>query len=115
MLNWPGGLSPSLLMGLKPAPYTANLGLGPQFMTPQCYSRPFIDPGSQPFLFSFAQDESKDFVSSSRRKQYGSSEYLLQADTSGRRIATKVELQDPESNSPAPPGLQGEEQVCEGR
>ncbi|NWW63790.1 LUZP1 protein, partial [Ifrita kowaldi] len=55
-------------------------------------------------------DESKDFVSSSRRKQYGSSEYLLQADTSGRRIATKVELQDPESNSPAPPGLQGEEQ-----
>ncbi|XP_041878470.1 leucine zipper protein 1 isoform X1 [Corvus kubaryi] len=55
-------------------------------------------------------DESKDFVSSSRRKQYGSSEYLLQADTSGRRIATKVELQDPESNFPAPPGLQGEEQ-----
>ncbi|NWW26576.1 LUZP1 protein, partial [Falcunculus frontatus] len=55
-------------------------------------------------------DESKDFVSSSRRKQYGSSEYLLQADTPGKRIATKVELQDPESNSPAPPGLQGEEQ-----
>ncbi|NXM37701.1 LUZP1 protein, partial [Gymnorhina tibicen] len=55
-------------------------------------------------------DESKDFVSSSRRKQYGSSEYLLQADTLGKRIATKVELQDPESNSPAPPGLQGEEQ-----
>ncbi|NWV23158.1 LUZP1 protein, partial [Origma solitaria] len=55
-------------------------------------------------------DESKDFVSSSRRKKYGSSEYLLQADTSGKRTATKVELQDPESNSPAPPGLQGEEQ-----
>ncbi|XP_058712704.1 leucine zipper protein 1 [Poecile atricapillus] len=55
-------------------------------------------------------DESKDFVSSSRRKQYGSSEYLLQADTLGRRIATRVELQDPESSSPAPPGLQGEEQ-----
>ncbi|NXY07014.1 LUZP1 protein, partial [Pteruthius melanotis] len=55
-------------------------------------------------------DESKDFVSSSRRKQYGSSEYLLQADTPGKRVATKVELQDPESNSPAPPGLQGEEQ-----
>ncbi|XP_054504418.2 leucine zipper protein 1 [Agelaius phoeniceus] len=52
-------------------------------------------------------DESKDFVSSSRRKQYGSSEYLLQAD---KRTATKVELQDPESNSPAPAGLQGEEQ-----
>ncbi|NXF23893.1 LUZP1 protein, partial [Rhodinocichla rosea] len=54
-------------------------------------------------------DESKDFVSSSRRKQYGSSEYLLQADTLGKRTA-KVELQDPESNLPAPPGLQGEEQ-----
>ncbi|KAM6995980.1 leucine zipper protein 1 [Passerculus sandwichensis] len=54
-------------------------------------------------------DESKDFVSSSRRKQYGSSEYLLQADTLGKRTA-KVELQEPESSSPAPPGLQGEEQ-----
>ncbi|NXD27058.1 LUZP1 protein, partial [Spelaeornis formosus] len=60
-------------------------------------------------------DESKDCVSSSRRKLYGSSEYLLQADTPGRRTATKVELQDPESNSPAPPGLQGEEEVHEGR
>ncbi|NWS26830.1 LUZP1 protein, partial [Polioptila caerulea] len=56
-------------------------------------------------------DDSKEFVSSSRRKQYGSSEYLLQADTLGKRTATKVELQDPE---PAPAGLQGEEQVCEG-
>ncbi|NXQ29784.1 LUZP1 protein, partial [Alaudala cheleensis] len=55
-------------------------------------------------------DDSKEFVSSSRRKQYGSSELLLQADTPGKRTATKVELQDPESNSPAPPGLQGEEQ-----
>ncbi|NXA82004.1 LUZP1 protein, partial [Thryothorus ludovicianus] len=55
-------------------------------------------------------DESKDFVPSSRRKQYGSSEYLLQADTLGKRTATKVELQDPEPNSPAPPGLPGEEQ-----
>ncbi|NXS32642.1 LUZP1 protein, partial [Pomatostomus ruficeps] len=55
-------------------------------------------------------DESKDFVSSSRRKQYGSSEYLLHTDTPGKRTATKVELQDPESNSPAPAGLQGEEQ-----
>ncbi|NXM02727.1 LUZP1 protein, partial [Tyrannus savana] len=60
-------------------------------------------------------DESKDFVSSSRRKQYSSSEYLLQADIPGKRPATKVELQDPESNSPAQPGLQAEEQVCEGR
>ncbi|NXO89912.1 LUZP1 protein, partial [Certhia brachydactyla] len=55
-------------------------------------------------------DESKDFVSSSRRKQYGSSEYLLQADTLGKRTGTKAELQDPESNCPAPRGLQGEEQ-----
>ncbi|NXO78263.1 LUZP1 protein, partial [Sitta europaea] len=55
-------------------------------------------------------DESKDFVSSSRRKQFGSSEYLLQADTLGKRTATKVELQDPEPNFPAPAGLQGEEQ-----
>ncbi|NXB76507.1 LUZP1 protein, partial [Donacobius atricapilla] len=60
-------------------------------------------------------DDSKDFVSSSRRKQFGSSEYLLQADAPGRRTGTKVELQDPESSSPAPPGLQGEEQVREGR
>lgn len=54
-------------------------------------------------------------MSSSRRKQYGSSELLLQADTLGRRTATKVELQEPESSSPAAAGLQGEEQVCEGR
>lgn len=73
------------------------------------------DPGSQPFFFSFAQDDSKDFVSSSRRKQYGSSEFLLQADTPGKRTASKVELQDPESSSSAPPGLQGEEQVSQGR
>ncbi|NXA96215.1 LUZP1 protein, partial [Melanocharis versteri] len=58
-------------------------------------------------------DESKDFVSRSRRKQYGSSEYLLQADTPGKRTAIKVELQDSEPNSPAPAALQGEEQVCE--
>ncbi|NWY68118.1 LUZP1 protein, partial [Erithacus rubecula] len=55
-------------------------------------------------------DESKDFVSSSRRKHYGSSEYLLQADSVGKRTVTK----DPESNSPAAAGLQGEEQVCKG-
>lgn len=55
-------------------------------------------------------DESKDFVSSSRRKQYGSSEFLLQVDTAGKRTPTKGELQEPEPNSPAPPGLPGEEQ-----
>ncbi|NXN40295.1 LUZP1 protein, partial [Rhinoptilus africanus] len=55
-------------------------------------------------------DESKDFVPSSRRKQYGSSEYLSQVDTPGKRPATKVELQDPESNTQAPLGLQAEEQ-----
>ncbi|NWT43344.1 LUZP1 protein, partial [Chroicocephalus maculipennis] len=58
-------------------------------------------------------DESKDFVPSSRRKQYGSSEYLSQVDTAGKRPATKMELQDPESNTHAPLGLQAEEQVCE--
>ncbi|KAM7083318.1 leucine zipper protein 1 isoform 2-T2 [Ciconia maguari] len=55
-------------------------------------------------------DESKDFVPSSRRKQYGSSEYLSQVDTPGKRPATKMELQDPESNPHAPLGLQVEEQ-----
>ncbi|NXG11452.1 LUZP1 protein, partial [Sakesphorus luctuosus] len=55
-------------------------------------------------------DESKDFVSSLRRKQYGSSEYLLQDDIPGKRPATKVEPQDPESNSLTQPGLQADEQ-----
>ncbi|NWI89422.1 LUZP1 protein, partial [Pitta sordida] len=55
-------------------------------------------------------DESKDFVSSSRRKQYGSSEYLLQADIPGKRPGTKGELQDIECNSPVQPGLHEEEQ-----
>ncbi|NXI46027.1 LUZP1 protein, partial [Galbula dea] len=55
-------------------------------------------------------DESKDFVPSSRRKQYGSSEYLLQGDTPGKRPATKMELQDPKSNPHAPLDLQVEEQ-----
>ncbi|NXS49497.1 LUZP1 protein, partial [Balaeniceps rex] len=58
-------------------------------------------------------DESKDFVPSSRRKQYGSSEYLSQVDSPGKRPATKMELQDPESNPHAPLVLQVEEQVCE--
>ncbi|NXF11088.1 LUZP1 protein, partial [Smithornis capensis] len=60
-------------------------------------------------------DESKDFMSSSRRKQHGSSEYLLQTDTLGKKPDTNVELQDRESNSPVQSGLQKEEQVCEGR
>ncbi|NXW57938.1 LUZP1 protein, partial [Eurystomus gularis] len=55
-------------------------------------------------------DESKDFVPSSRRKQYSSSEYLSQVDVPGKRPATKVELQDPESNPHAPLDLQVEEQ-----
>lgn len=55
-------------------------------------------------------DESKDFAPSSRGKQYGSSEYLSQVDTPGKRPATKMELQDPESNPHAPLGLQVEEQ-----
>ncbi|NXJ83517.1 LUZP1 protein, partial [Trogon melanurus] len=58
-------------------------------------------------------DENKDFAASSRRKQYSSSEYLSQADTPGKRPATKTELPDPESNPAAALGLQAEEQVCE--
>lgn len=74
---------------------------------------PFPALEFQSSLFSFTQDESRDFVPSSRRKQYGSSEYLSQADTAGKRPATKMELQDPESNPHTPLSLQGEEQVCE--
>ncbi|NXI62827.1 LUZP1 protein, partial [Anseranas semipalmata] len=55
-------------------------------------------------------DESKDFVPSSRRKQYGSSEYLSQVDTPGKRPATKLELQDTESNPHTSLSLQAEEQ-----
>ncbi|NXE19545.1 LUZP1 protein, partial [Ardeotis kori] len=60
-------------------------------------------------------DESKDCVPSSRRKQYGSSEYLSQVDTPGKRPATKPELQDPKCTPHAAPGLQAEEQVREVR
>lgn len=49
---------------------------------------------------------------SSRRKQSSSSEYLSQTDTAGKRSASKVELQDPESRPQAPADLQVEEQVC---
>ncbi|XP_068007042.1 leucine zipper protein 1 [Melanerpes formicivorus] len=55
-------------------------------------------------------DESRDVVPSSRRKQCGSSEYLSQADTAGKRSASKVELQDPVSSPQAPLDLQVEEQ-----
>ncbi|XP_062449862.1 leucine zipper protein 1 isoform X3 [Rhea pennata] len=55
-------------------------------------------------------EESKDFVPSSRRKQYGSSEYLSQVDTSGKRSASKMDLQDTESNPRAQLGVQAEEQ-----
>ncbi|XP_053942505.1 leucine zipper protein 1 [Cuculus canorus] len=55
-------------------------------------------------------DEGKDFVPSSRRKQYGSSEYLSHVDTPGKRPSAKMELQDPESKPPSPVGLQAEEQ-----
>ncbi|XP_030320373.1 leucine zipper protein 1 [Calypte anna] len=55
-------------------------------------------------------DESKDYVPSSRRKQYGSSEHLSQGDSPGKRAAAKVELQESESNPRAPLGLQVEEQ-----
>ncbi|XP_062449859.1 leucine zipper protein 1 isoform X2 [Rhea pennata] len=56
-------------------------------------------------------EESKDFVPSSRRKQYGSSEYLSQVDTSGKRSASKMDLQDTESNPRAQLGVQAEEQI----
>ncbi|NXU54742.1 LUZP1 protein, partial [Turnix velox] len=55
-------------------------------------------------------DESKDLVPSSRRKQYGSSEYLSQADTPGKRLASGMEEKDPNSSPQAPLGLQVEEQ-----
>ncbi|XP_025958274.2 leucine zipper protein 1 isoform X1 [Dromaius novaehollandiae] len=55
-------------------------------------------------------EESKDFVPSSRRKQYGSSEYLSQVDTPGKRPASKTDLQDTESNPRAQLGVQAEEQ-----
>ncbi|NXK56064.1 LUZP1 protein, partial [Chauna torquata] len=55
-------------------------------------------------------DEGKGFVPSSRRKQYGSSEYLSQSDTPGKRPAMKLELQDTESNPHTPVRRQMEEQ-----
>ncbi|NXL88935.1 LUZP1 protein, partial [Alectura lathami] len=55
-------------------------------------------------------DESKNFVPSSRRKQYGSSEYLSQADTPGKWLATRLELQDTVSSPHMPLSLQAEEQ-----
>ncbi|NXO21921.1 LUZP1 protein, partial [Cisticola juncidis] len=55
-------------------------------------------------------DDSKDVVCSSRRRQFGSSEHLLQPDTPGRRTGAKGELQEPEPTPPAPAGPQGEEQ-----
>ncbi|NWR51158.1 LUZP1 protein, partial [Regulus satrapa] len=74
------------------------------------------DPAAAaPWQRTTLPDDSKESVSSSRRKQYGSSEHLLQADTLGKRTATRVELQDPEPSCPAPPGLPGEEQVRQGR
>lgn len=90
-----------------------HFALQTQDQEPCAIPDPFIVLESQPSLFSFAQDESKDFAPSSRGKQYGSSEYLSQVDTPGKRPATKMELQDPESNPHAPLGLQVEEQVCE--
>ncbi|XP_065600423.1 leucine zipper protein 1 [Cyrtonyx montezumae] len=69
------------------------------------------DPSTaSPWHRTTLPDESKDFVSSSRRKQYGSSEYLLQADTVGRRAVPPLELQDPPPGPSTPPGPQAEEQ-----
>lgn len=99
--------APSLPKVLKPEPHAANLGPGTW-----SYSRPCCSPQFQVLLFFFPQDENKDFVPSSRRKQFGSSEYLSQVDTPGKRPATKLELQDADSNPYPPLSLQSEEQVC---
>ncbi|XP_039367499.1 leucine zipper protein 1 isoform X1 [Mauremys reevesii] len=45
-------------------------------------------------------EESKDFVPTSRRKQYGSSEQLSQAETSEKRPTSQVELQQRPGTSP---------------
>ncbi|KAM7138827.1 leucine zipper protein 1 isoform 1-T3 [Macrochelys suwanniensis] len=45
-------------------------------------------------------EESKDFVPSSRRKQYGSSEQLSQAETSEKRPTSQMELQRRPGTSP---------------
>ncbi|KAM6108631.1 LOW QUALITY PROTEIN: leucine zipper protein 1 [Pterocles gutturalis] len=60
-------------------------------------------------------DESKDFVPSSRRKQYGSSEYLSQVDTPGKRRPSKQSWQDPESSPHTPLGFQAEGRCCASR
>ncbi|NWJ03553.1 LUZP1 protein, partial [Crypturellus undulatus] len=57
-----------------------------------------------------SSEESKDFVPSSRRRQYGSSEYLSQVDTPGKRPVSKMDLQDTESSPRAQLGVQAEEQ-----
>ncbi|NXA53326.1 LUZP1 protein, partial [Nothocercus julius] len=62
-----------------------------------------------------SSEESKDFVPSSRRKQFGSSEYLSHVDTAGKRPASKMDLQDTESNPCAQLGGPAEEQVGESR
>lgn len=100
--NSAGGFGAQLPKGTETQPHTASQGWGTQGHK---HRVPIL-------LFSFPQEESKNFVSSSRRKQYGSSEYLSQADTAGRRAVPTLELQDPTSSPSAPPGLQAEDQVC---
>ncbi|NXC38618.1 LUZP1 protein, partial [Penelope pileata] len=55
-------------------------------------------------------DANKDFVLSSRRKQYSSSEYLSQTDTPGKRPGTKLDLRDTGSSPHTLLSLQTEEQ-----
>ncbi|TFJ98421.1 leucine zipper protein 1 [Platysternon megacephalum] len=58
------------------------------------------------------QEESKDFVPSSRRKQYGSSEQLSQAETSEKRPTSQMELQQrPGTSSHSQLGCKTEDQV----
>ncbi|XP_030360532.1 leucine zipper protein 1 isoform X2 [Strigops habroptila] len=85
----------------------SNLSASELLTRRSCASDP---PAASAWHRTTLPDESKDFVLSSRRRQYGSSEYLSQVDTAGKRPTTKMELQDPESNPHAPLSLQGEEQ-----
>nr|XP_014424064.1 leucine zipper protein 1 isoform X1 [Pelodiscus sinensis] len=56
-------------------------------------------------------EESKEFVPSSRRKQYGSSEHLFQAETPGKRPVLQMELQQgPEASPHAYLGSKTEDQ-----
>ncbi|NWY06953.1 LUZP1 protein, partial [Nothoprocta ornata] len=69
------------------------------------------DPAvASPWHRTASSEESKDFVLSSRRKQYGSSEYLSQVDTAGKRTPSRMDLHDVESSPRTQLGVAAEEQ-----